>query len=164
MSIFGPSSFITSCCGSLESAGVSRFAAHYLHGIHHILLLVVVRVAKRGRPGKILVHISQNRGNAVSALTLGSQGCWSTACPEPDPSNRDGPAPIGRPRQPDRETWTPRESAPPANLDRARSARPAAATAPESAAHRGRLCALRRRGLRICILILSRHAYRHGGE
>jgi hypothetical protein len=40
--------------------GLLRPPAHHLHGIHHILLLVVVSVAKRRRPGKILVHISQD--------------------------------------------------------------------------------------------------------
>src|ERR1700733_2544779 len=31
----------------LQSAGIARFAAHYLNRIHHILLLVVVSVAER---------------------------------------------------------------------------------------------------------------------
>src|SRR4029077_18043928 len=41
-------------------AGILRALAHYLHGVHHILLLVVVGVAERRRPGQVLVHISKN--------------------------------------------------------------------------------------------------------
>src|ERR1019366_8774892 len=56
--------------------------------------------------------------------------------PKRHPSNRDALAPICRLRRLARETWMPRESAPPANPDTAQSAPPTAATARESVACR----------------------------
>src|SRR4029077_6093478 len=44
---------------TLQIASFFRFLAHYLHGIHHVLLLVVVSVAQRWRPGEGLVHIDE---------------------------------------------------------------------------------------------------------
>ena len=52
---------VTVCCGVvLRLPACLRPLAHHLYGIHHILLLVVVGVAQRGRPGEVLVHISQD--------------------------------------------------------------------------------------------------------
>ncbi len=52
----------------LQIAGSLGFAAHDLNGVHHILLLVVVGVAERRGPGKILVHVSQDRGKCGERL------------------------------------------------------------------------------------------------
>src|SRR5229473_760672 len=45
--------------GSLQIARFLRPLAHYLYGVHHILLLVVVGVAQRRRPGQVFVHIAK---------------------------------------------------------------------------------------------------------
>src|SRR5208337_414755 len=72
---------------ALKIAVRLRLTPHHLHRVHQILLLVVVSVTERGRPGKILVIFPSTDGNAVNALTLGSQGCWSTACARASPFN-----------------------------------------------------------------------------
>src|ERR1019366_8295977 len=41
---------------ALKSTGLSRFVAHHLYRIHHILLLVVVSIAQSYRPGEVFVH------------------------------------------------------------------------------------------------------------
>src|SRR5580693_804445 len=46
----------------LQIACLLRFLAHHLNRVHHPLLLVVVSVAQRRRPGNVLVHISQHGG------------------------------------------------------------------------------------------------------
>jgi hypothetical protein len=45
----------------LKIARLLGSLAHYLYGIHYILLLVVIGIAKRGRPAEVLVHISKDR-------------------------------------------------------------------------------------------------------
>ena len=57
-----------------QIAGLLRFLAHHLNRVHHILLLVVVSVAQRGRPGNILVHISQHGGKCGERFHAGIPG------------------------------------------------------------------------------------------
>src|SRR5450432_4143198 len=52
----------------LETAGLLRALAHYLHRVHYLFLLVVIGVTQRGRPGQIFVHISKDRGKCGERL------------------------------------------------------------------------------------------------
>src|SRR5271154_1697452 len=60
--------------GALEVAGLLGLLAHHLHGVHHVLLLVVVSIAQGGRPGKILVHISKDGRKRGERLDAGIPG------------------------------------------------------------------------------------------
>src|SRR5208282_451167 len=53
---------------ALKIAGFFRSLAHHLHGVHHILFLVVVGVAERRRPREVLVHISEDGGKCSERL------------------------------------------------------------------------------------------------
>jgi hypothetical protein len=44
----------------LKIPGILRAPAHHLDGIHHVLLLIVIGVAQRRRPGQVFVHISKD--------------------------------------------------------------------------------------------------------
>ena len=60
----------------LQIARCLRPLTHHLHGVHHVLLLIVVRVAKRGSPRKVLVHISQDRRECRERLDAGVPRLW----------------------------------------------------------------------------------------
>src|SRR5258707_8656910 len=75
-------------------------------------------------------------GNAVSALTLGSHGCWSTACPKASPFKSGCSCTHLSASTTCSGTWTLPESATQANPDTGQSALPTAATGHESVAGR----------------------------
>jgi hypothetical protein len=56
---------------------IARFLgslAHHLHGIHYILLLVVIGIAEGGRPGEVLVHISKHGRKCGKRFDAGVPG------------------------------------------------------------------------------------------
>ncbi len=52
----------------IEVAGPVSLLTHDLDGVCHILLLVGVRIAKRGSPGEVLVHVFKDRGKLCECL------------------------------------------------------------------------------------------------
>src|SRR5580692_8584892 len=54
-----------------EIAGLLGAPTHHLHSVHYVLLLVVVGVAEGRRPGKILVHIPDDRGKRGQGFNAG---------------------------------------------------------------------------------------------
>src|SRR5579863_2968522 len=59
--------------GGFQIAGIFCPLAHHLNGIHYFLLLFVVSVASDDVQERFLSIFPRTLGNAVSALTLGSQ-------------------------------------------------------------------------------------------
>ena len=99
--------------------------AHALHRRHHIVRLVVVRVAQIGRPLNVFIHLRQNRREGdqrfhagIPVLLVGSMRPIDPAAyfPAPEPSDLLP--------QPEWDRWRRPEPAPPVRPDKARSAPP----------------------------------------
>ena len=59
---------------ALKIAGLLGALAHHLDGVRYILLLVVISIAERRRPGQIFVHISQDGRKGGERLDAGIPG------------------------------------------------------------------------------------------
>ena len=57
-----------------QVAGALCLVAHALHGVHHILRLVIVGVAQIGRPLDVLVHLRQHGREGAKGLHAGIPG------------------------------------------------------------------------------------------
>src|SRR6266850_15901 len=61
---------------AIQVTGLVSLLTHRLHGIRHILLLIGISVAKRRRPGEVLVHVFKNRGELRKGLYAGVPGLF----------------------------------------------------------------------------------------
>src|SRR5882762_985861 len=101
---------------------VTRFLGpltHYLYGVHHILLLVVVGVAERRGPGEVFVHVPKDGRECTECLDARVPRLLVHSLTQSVVLQiRVRFAPIGQPRRPVRGTSKPSVFAPRANRDR----------------------------------------------